>query len=184
MASNRKRNEDNATVKAVLAYAGQLRDRADAAQLLDPHVELYRPSNDAARKVSQQFGPAEALRVLARRAREAELRSEEANERAKQGHLRLVSHQLAAAGARDAELAQLSLGQRLDVALLGLSTTSEVSAVRLDSEPVSGSRGGSALPFRRRREVELLEGDAVHLVERCERELARSRRRLIETEAA
>jgi hypothetical protein len=157
---------------------------ADAALVKDPHAQLYRISNDAARKVSQSLGPEAALVELARRARVAELRVEEADALAAAGHERHVRLQLIVSGERAAEVARLSLGQRLDQALTGLGVLSEVSAARLDADVVSGSRGGGGVPFRVRREVESIERDVLALVERAERELARSRRRLVETEAA
>lgn len=187
MASSKRKHTDadgEITVKAVLAYAARLRDRADAAKAGDPHVELYRPSNDAARKVSQEFGPAQALEVLATRARRVELRYEEAEKFAGEGRLRLVTHQTVAQAERTVDRERLSLGQRLDVALKGLGVLSEVSAVQLDADIVSGSKGGGALPFRPRREVEHLQADAEHLVTKAERELERSRRRVVEQEAA
>lgn len=184
MASSKRKQQDKPSVRAVLVYAAKLRDQADVAKARDPHVELYRPSHDAARKVSQQFGPERALVVLATRARRAELRYEEAGVLADAGRERLVRLQLIVSGERDADRERLSLGERLDAAFLGLDVLSEVDAVRLDSEPVKGSRGGGGTPFRQRREVELLEGEARLLIERAERELERSRRRLLELEAA
>lgn len=186
MASSKRKQQDDApTVKAVLVYAAQLREAADAAKLRDPHVELYRISNDAARKVSQQYGPLQALVVLATRARRAELRYEEASRAAEAGHLRLVTHQLVGEGERRAESERLSLGQRLDVAILGLGVLSDVSAVRLDSDPVSGGKPSGGAPLSRRdRERDSALVEARRAVEALERELARSRRRLVETEVA
>lgn len=184
-ASKRKSRNEDATVAAVLAYARELRDRADSATLRDPHVEPYRPSNDAARKVSQQYGPAHALQILATRARLAEVRHMEDSARADAARSKLVNHQLKVAGEREADRSRLTLGQRLDAALLGLGVLSDVSAVRLDSEPVSGGKpeGG---PPRSRRDKQLDDAvfDARRATERLERELEMSRRRLLEREAA
>lgn len=184
-ASKRKSKHEDATVQAVLMYARELRGKADHAKLKDPHVELYRPSNDAARKVSQQYGPARALQILAIRARQAEVRYLEENARADTARSKLINHQLIVAGEREADLVRLTLGQRLDTALLGLGVLSDVSAARLDGDRVTGSKSESGLPSRRRdKQRDDLLFDARRAVERLERELEMSRRRLLETEAA
>lgn len=172
-------------MKAVLAYAAQLRERADAAKIRDPHVELYRPSNDAARKVSQQYGPERALQVLAERARRAELRYEEAETRSTAGMDRLRRLQLIVAGQRSVERERMTLGERLDLAMLGLKVVSDVSAPRLDADVVTGGKPGSGMPMSRRdKQLDDAMFDARRAVERLERELDSSRRRLVELEVA
>lgn len=185
MASSKRNSDDTPTVKAVLVYAAQLRERADAAKIRDPHVELYRPSNDAARKVSQQFGPEQALVVLATRARKVELRYEEAESFSGEGRERLQRLQLVAAGERGVDRERLTLGQRLDVAMLGLKLSSEVSAVQFDADPVSGGKPSSGAPVSRRdKQLDDAMFDARRAVERLERELDGTRRRLVELEVA
>lgn len=186
MASSRKRHDDGEiTVRGVLAYAAQLRQRADTAKLKDPHVELYRPSNDAARKVSQEHGPAEALRILATRARTAELRNEEADERGHESRARLVTHQLVARGERDVERARLTLGARLDAAMQVINLVSDVSAVQFDADRVSHGGAESAAPKSRRdRQRDDAVYDVRRAVERLEREAESTRRRLLEFEVA
>jgi hypothetical protein len=185
VASSKRKSDDTPTVKAVLAYAAQLRERADAAQAHDPHCELYRPSNDAARKVSQQFGPEQALVKLAERARRSELRFEEANATADAGRDRLQRLQLVVAGERGVDRERLTLGQRLDAALLQLAVQSDVSAVQLDADPVSGGKpSGGAPKSRRDRQRDDAIFDARRAVERLEREADQTRRRLVELEVA
>lgn len=184
MASSKRKQDGEKTVKTVVNYAATLRERADAAKAGDPHIELYRPSNDTARKLCSQLGPDGALSKLAERARRSELRHEEEEDRAASGRERLRGLHLIASGEAAAERGRLTLGQRLDVALLGLGGLSEVPAVRLDSDVITGSGGGGGVPFRQRREVEILLADAEHLVAKAERELQSSRRRLVEEERA
>jgi hypothetical protein len=185
VASSKRKSNDTPTVKAVLVYAAQLRERADAARLRDPHIEPYRPSNDAARKVSQKLGPEAALTELAKRAWLAEQRYEEGDEVAAAGRERLVRLQLVAAGERGAERERLTLGQRLDVAMLGLKLSSDVSAVQFDADPVSGGKPSGGAPLSRRdRQLEDALYDVRRAVERLERELDGTRRRLVELEVA
>lgn len=184
MASSKRKQDGEKTVKTVVNYAATLRDRADAAKAGDPHVELYRPSSDTARKLCSQLGPDGAMSKLAERARRAELRHEEEESWAASGRERHRELHLVVAGETAAERGRLTLGQRLDVAFLGLGGLSEVSAARLDSDLITGSGGGGGVPFRQRREVENLLADAEHLVAKAERELASSRRRVVEEERA
>jgi hypothetical protein len=142
-------------------------------------------SAKTARNLCAQMGPAKALQELARRATAHELRQRDGQERAARAAAEHAAHQLAAAGERDAQLAQLSLGQRLDVALLGMGMLSETAAAPLDGDRVSGSKAGHVvLAGRLSLERERVLGDAEGLVRRVERMVESSRRRLVEEEAA
>jgi hypothetical protein len=173
------------TVKAVLRYATTLNERAARARAADIYAQPYEVSAKTARNLCAQHGPAKALQELARRATAHELRQRDGQERAARAASEHAAHQLVAAGEREAQLAQLSLGQRLDVALIGLGTLSETSAAPLDGDRVSGSKAGHVvLAGRRSLEHERLCEDVLHLVLRVERAVESSRRRLIEEEAA
>lgn len=182
MASSNKTGE--ATTKAVVAYAARLRSQAVMARIKDPHVELYSPSEDTARKLSSQLGPQGALNKLAERARAAEVRYEEEEARAQEGRDRLRAVQLVVVAAEREGREQLTLGQRLDAAMLGLRMQSDVSAASVDADVVSVGRPSSGLPQSRRdRQRDDAIADAERAVERLERELDRSRRRLVERAA-
>lgn len=56
------------TVKAVVAYAAKLRRETDRKRALDPHYKGYHPTDSAARKLSQRYGPQEAIRRMAAQA--------------------------------------------------------------------------------------------------------------------
>lgn len=187
-----KQAQDTPTLKAVLKYAAELRQTAEQARNGDPNADLYAPSEAAARKVCQEAcnrygkeeGPAEALRVLASRARLRELEVEEAGARASQARSVHLRHRVIAAGERDAELSRMSLGARLDQALLGLKVLSEVSAVRLDGDRVKGGDKSRMPRLNGRLERDTLLADATVVVCRVERALEQARRRMAEVERA
>jgi hypothetical protein len=173
------------TVKAVVRYATTLTERASRARTADPYAEPYEVSAKTARNLCAQMGPAKALQELARRATAHELRQRDGQERAARAASELAAHQLVAAGERDAQLAQLSLGQRLDVALLGLGMLSETSAAPMDGDRISGQKPGHVvLAGRLSMERERLLADVAGLVARVERAAESGRRRLVEEEAA
>jgi hypothetical protein len=172
------------TVAAVLKYARELRERASRARVRDPYAKPYEIT-DAARKVSQQFGPAKALEVIATRARSHELRIHEGEARAVRAHSELVAVQMVAKGERTAEQAAASLGERLDVALLAIGMCSETPAARLDGDRITGSKTPDRVwTGRRRLERDAILGDAEHLVRRAERLVESTRRRMVEEQAA
>lgn len=187
-----KQVQDAPTQKAVLKYAAELRTAAEQARNGDPNADLYAPSDAAARKVCQQacnehgeeFGPAEALRILASRAYLKELEAKEAGARASAARNTHLKHRLVAAGERDAELSRMSLGARLDQALLGLKVLSEVSAVRLDGDRVKGGDKSRMPRLNGRLERDTLLADATVVVCRVERALEQARRRMAEVERA
>jgi hypothetical protein len=173
------------TVKAVLRYATTLNERAARARTADIYADPYEVSAKTARNLCAQHGPAKALQELARRATAHELRQRDGQERAARAASEHAAHQLVAAGEREAQLAQLSLGQRLDVALIGLGVMSQTAAASIDGDPVSGSKAGHVvLAGRLDLDVQRLCEDALGLVRRVERTLESSRRRLVEEEAA
>jgi hypothetical protein len=173
------------TVKAVLRYAETLRERAARARAADPYADPYEPSLGHARNLCTQHGPAGALRELASRARAHELRQQEGAARAARAHSELVAHQLVGAGERDAERAHMTLGERLDAALVGLELLSQTAAAPLDSDVISSSKPGHVVLLGRLDlDRERLEGDVRGLVARAERMVESTRRRLLEEEAA
>jgi hypothetical protein len=173
------------TVDAVVKYCRTLRERAARAKAADPYADPYNPTEGHARNLCTQLGPAKAREELSRRAVAHELKRRESEGRAARAASELAAHQAAAAREREAQLAQLSLGQRLDVAMLGLGVLSQTSAAPLDGDRVSGSKAGHVvLAGRRCLEHDRLCEDALHVVKRLERALDQSRRRLVEEEAA
>ena len=157
------------TVKAVLRYAEQLRERANRERLADPYADPYAPSEAAARKVFQSLaaqvrdrvtregveaeehevvGEAAnaAIQELASRVvmRERETRMQrEAAQRAERRHAR---RQRQARAEEQARLAGITLGDRLDRVMREIELLSEVRATALDADRITGSRE-RALPF-------------------------------------
>ena len=176
------------TVKAVLKYAATLRERAQRARIHDPFAEPYEITDAAARKVSQQLGPAAALTELARRAKAHELREAEKGARAAYARSEHLAHQLVFKGEREASASVLSLEQRLAIVRREASLLSETSAARLDADRVRGGERASVLMSRRRERFEdtvaSLEDEVERLVGRWERLVESTRRRLVEEEVA
>lgn len=126
------------TVKAVLAEAQRLRERAERIRRNDPWAKPYDPSDAVARKLSQQHGPQHAIEVMNTRAADVdeEYRLQcERSERAARRHRR---HLDLVESARRAKLSGLSIGQRLDRALRGLGAATSVPAAALDAPKVHG----------------------------------------------
>jgi hypothetical protein len=189
VAKKHSQQSEKPSRKRVLQYAAELREQAAKARAADPNVELYAPSDDAARKVfeaavrrvGKEDAGAAALVELARRAAQRELNVHEAEQRAEDGRRRLLELQLINGGEREAAVQVLSLGERLDLALwtLGLASEAKVSKAFDEQSPIRGGKGGAGLPWTSDRHGELAR-DALGLVERLEREAERSRRRLVE----
>lgn len=197
------------TVRAVLAYAEQLRNRAQRERDLDPYADPYSPSEGAARKVYQaalalvrrndqadriertdeeraDVAAGVALRELAARVVLQERATKEANvvsDRAEKRHARRQRQERAE---RQAAMAGLSLGTRLDRAVNALALLSETPAQSFSEEGVITStkeRSGpprQALPPDR---YSTLLADARHLVHRLEEELDHARRRTLKETA-
>lgn len=173
------------TVKAVIRYAQTLRERASRARVADPYADPYEPSDKTARNLSGQLGPEGALTELARRATAHELRLAESGARASHAAAEHRALQLIVRGERTAHEAVLSLGVRLDAALLAVGMFSETPAARLDGDRVKGSRTADRVwTGRRRLERDSLVADAEHLVKRAERLVESTRRRMVEEERA
>jgi hypothetical protein len=198
---------DQPTVRAVLKYAEQLRQRASRECLLDPYADPYAPSEAAARKVFQGLAaqirrraadagierPEEeiageaataAIQELASRVvmRERETRHQrEAAQRAERRHAR---RQRQARAEEQARLAGITLGDRLDRAMRDIEMLSEVRATALDADRITRSReqGLPSLPRPADRYQTLLQ-DARELVFRLEEELDHARRRKLKEPA-
>jgi hypothetical protein len=192
------------TVKAVLAYAEQLRGRAERDRLADPYADPYAPSVAAARKVYQAAAatvrrndeaaglerPAEEQNAEAATMAQAELasrvvlneretrRQREETHRSERRHAR---RQRIDRANRQAAQAGLSLGTRLDRVIAGLGLLSEISCAPLDSDRITGSPDRSRPPSgpRSRDRYTHLLGDVQELVFRLEEELSQARRREI-----
>lgn len=182
-----KSQQDAPTVRAVVKLAAELREKAQRHASAHPgERDLYAPSEKTARNVASALGPQAALVELERRALRTKLLLDAEMSEAKRARARLRTHQLAAGDVRALQRGKRTLGQRLDDVLRGLDLLSETSAVRLDSEPVKGSKAdsGGPVPLRRQRERDALAEDAQRIVASLERELAWSTRRLVEEEEA
>lgn len=178
-------SREQATVRAVIAYAADLRGQAARHAAAHPgEGGLYSPSENAARVLCSRVGPEKALETLRVRARTRELLVEEQRVVAARARRELRVHQTAAVAAR-AQSERRTLGQRLDDVLRGLELVSDAPVARIDAEPVkSGKPDSGGVPLRRQRERDALAADAERIVVRLERELNWSRRRLVETEDA
>lgn len=175
------------TVAAVLKYARTLRERAQRARAGDPYATPYEISDQAARKVSQEFGPAKALEVIAGRAVLHERKQRESEARVARAASELYAHQMVSKGEREAHRSRWTVGQRLDHSLHALAMLSETSAAQLDGDRITGSRERS-IPMLRKRERfedtrESLMADAGHLVHRIEKYAESQKRRLVEEAA-
>lgn len=171
------------TVAAVVKYARELRARRERARANDPYADPYAPSDDVARKLSQQHGPEQAIVEIARRVRAKELEAEEHTSRATESRLEHRRQRLEAAGGDQAARDRLSLGQRLDTVLRGLGVISDVPAAHL-GERVTGSKEGSGVPRLPRDRARRLVDEAEVIVEQLEGELDRARRRPVSGVAA
>lgn len=157
---------DKPTVKAVVAYAEQLRIQADRKVAADPWADPYRPSEAAARKLAQRrtnerireitamhltdderelllgdaphFGAQAALDELAARAAEQEAAERAQRERSERSLKRLQRHRAQDHRDQAARQRGLSPGQRLDHALARLAVVSDLPASRLDGDRVHG----------------------------------------------
>lgn len=105
------------TVKAVIAYAEQCRVAADRLMAGDPYARPYYPTTAAARRLSSQVGPEQAIVVLRQR---SALRDHDMREEAVQAQRALARHarrQSRARKERDAERSGLSAAKRIEMAL-------------------------------------------------------------------
>lgn len=183
VADERQEGESGPTVKAVLAEAQRLRERAERELAADPYAKPYSPSDRLAYSLTAQHGPEGALRELQRRAVEAAARYREQTEISERARKRLDrQHRVAEAGRRQ-RLSGMTLGQRLDEALAALSTASEVGAAGFEA-PVSHGKSDGGSPGQAEGRALYLRERALLLVTQIEDEVPRGRRRTDEGKAA
>ena len=183
---NKQSQSELPTRQRVLQYAAELRERAERERDLNVRQRMYAPSKDAASKEYQRqkqlhgeaLAGVKALEVLARRAFEADEQIDAERRASRDARRRLVVSRSVSNGERAAVRARMSLGERLDEALLAIGLASEARTVQLDADRVSGGKGGG-LPRTgdRHGDAELV---AVGVVEDLERRAERVRRQLVE----
>lgn len=171
------------TVKAVIAEARRITREEHAKAEIDPYyTKPYVPTDDVARKLSQQYGPERAIAMLAHRQAERRRRhalDEEVSEVAERRRERRARQTL-----RDRMAArhELSIGQRIDQALLDLQTAQSAPAARIDCEPVTDGGGGkddaNPVPNLHDDTLGRAERSAIVLVRKLEGEVDAHRRRL------
>lgn len=155
------------TVAAVLAEARRIVRDARARMEVDPYARPYIPSDDAARKLSQIYGPEVAIAVLREREADRRGRQVEEDERSERAERDRAVQARAARREVEARRDDLTFGQRIDRALTRLRLVQVTPAVRLDADPVStGGGGGNAVPK--------LHGDTAGWAERRVDQLLRS----------
>lgn len=131
------------TVQAVIAEARRITREEHAQAERDPYyTKPYIPSDDTARKLSQQLGPDRAIATLRHRQAERRHRHAENTEISERSELRRERRARVTHRDRQAARASLSLGQRLDRALVALATAQSAPAARLDAEPITDGGGG------------------------------------------
>lgn len=119
------------TIKAVVAYAQTLRQRAETQKVRDPWAKPYEPSEAVARKLCVQHGPDGALQILALRASMAEKDYREEAEIAKRSlerHKRRTQH---TDRAREQQRHGMTAGQRIDNALAAFSVIPAAGAAQV-----------------------------------------------------
>jgi len=149
------------TVAAVVVYAAKLRAAGDHLPAVDPYAHPYRPTEAAARKLSQRLGAGEAIAHLARRALLVRAERAEGDELSARAAGRHERHRRQ--GDKDADRARAarSLGRRLDMALAALETVSTAPVGRITGDTIhGGERSGdpprSEDPGRRARQTATL----------------------------
>jgi hypothetical protein len=178
---------------AVMKRARELREQAVQARLRDPNANPYELTDAAAAKIYtdcvHRYGRDDAGIMALHRIGASQVRREdearEESDRASRARAAHLAHQAEAAGGRDARRSRMSLGARLDAALLGLGMVSEAKgSPALDQQSViTGGKGGSGVPRTGDRHGDLA-SEALRLVERAERKAERARRLVIEEVAA
>lgn len=176
------------TVQAVVAEARRICRDAQQKLAADPYARPYVPSDQVAYKLSQQYGPDRAILMLRQRERDRRERQAEQDEISDRAERRRERRQRVAKRDRDAELAGLTPGQRLDRALVHLSTLQSAPAARIDPSPVTdgggGKDNGNPVPKlyddtagHARRRVERLVQDLEHTLAEQQRRLCDFERR-------
>lgn len=184
--SENREQANRPTVGAVIAEARRLCRAAATEMAADPYARPYAPSDDVARKLSQQYGPERAVEILRERAADRKRRAREQDEIADRAQKRHERHQRRNHRDTQARLAGLTLGARLDAALAGFSTLQSVPAARLNDSPVTDGGGGkdNANPVPRLYDdtADKARRKARQLVAELEDLLERDRRRLCDFE--
>lgn len=109
------------TVKAVVLYAAQLRLEAEREIISDPYACPYRPTEAAARKLSNRLGPEAAIDHLRKR---AAMHGRKVREEQAVAHKSLTVHKARQANHRTATQKRrdkMSPGVRIDAAVARLS---------------------------------------------------------------
>lgn len=158
-----------ATLKAVLIEVQRINQAADAAIIRDPWAQPYRINEDAAKRLvracsqahvqrlpadatpddktqARAQGPSDALAILSLRVLETAGQYRADKQASEWKDARHRRRQQQAARDREASRRRLAPGQRIDQALAWLSTTSTVTASRLDSDIVTGSKNHDSEP--------------------------------------
>jgi hypothetical protein len=125
------KTQQQPTIKAVLAYAQTLRQRAETQKVRDPWAKPYEPSEAVARKLCVQHGPEDALQLLAGRAAAAEREYRQEAEIAKFSLERHKRRTQKADRDREKERLSLTAGQRIDRALAAFSVIPAASAAHI-----------------------------------------------------
>lgn len=134
-----------ATIKAVVAYAAKL--RGDAERNPDPWFTPYAPTEAAARKMCQRYGPDQALTRLRQSAAARRRQYDDEQGEAKRAQDRHRRQQRQGDRDRNAARQELTLGQRLDQALASASMIAAPPASPLDGDRISVAPSRSAPRF-------------------------------------
>ena len=140
-------NADKITTAAVVAYARQLRARAEKEA--DPYYKPYAPSDEAARKMVQRHhgDASEALKTMKARAALDRREHDEKETEAKRSEDRHRRRQQQDERDKQAKLAGVTKGQRIDTVRAQATVLAAASAASTDSGRISSSSsGGTGLP--------------------------------------
>jgi hypothetical protein len=132
---------DGPTVRAVVAYAEQLRDQAEKLMRADAFARPYYPTSASARRLSQRLGPEAALVRLRELALRHERRDRERDAESVVSLGRLRDRRANADSRRSRALAGMRPGERVDRALAELATISAAPAAGIGGDVVHGGEG-------------------------------------------
>lgn len=127
------------TVKAVVEYAAQLRREAERETTQDPFASPYRPTEAAARGMSNRVGPEEAVLYLRRR---AAMHKRDARQHADVAAASLNKHKNRhrhIQEKRDKQRQHLSPGSRIDGAIARLSMVASTAAAQIGQSVHGGT---------------------------------------------
>lgn len=134
------------TVKAVVAEAARLRRVAEDAKTKNVYSDLYSPSEDSARKLSQRLGPERALERMAEIAIERRDREQHSERERQQADARHRRRQAETDRQRETERQAMTYGQRVDQVLLAARMLPGASAGGSDSDRIKGGSDASSIP--------------------------------------